>query len=691
VHHNKALELVEALQEIQRLTAVLLPLIEEGQEEAATFDAELTSLLARISPTWTVAIAGPVNSGKSTLLSSLLREFGRHPIAAISPTNETFAPMTVGYGAQASILVSYFGIEVVRRIEELLGSYEAEGDAAQVAQYREVRNRLRRIEEVLAGTEDREVVKRIPLGNLPRHQIAEELRRHIALSAGTDDVYGIYKVDLTFPGETLESLRQLRFIDLYGFGEPSPLINIKYTRFVSEEQIDALIYVFPDRAVTQDFYRLFDLPHFLDEIVKTGRFFVVLNKADAYPERTASVTQWGSVADQFRQTLRTHVPILGRYVDRLPVLVMSAAAIDGEIQHTQAADIRRESRNSLVTLRDHLSRLSSDLAGRAAEVTIYLTGLFDLLSALDVLAQRVALNLEALEKRIPAIAQVIDQIARREEDFGGGRQERLESFRAAVAMRVEELLSAVDYKPLLKEAEIRAAQGDPKRLFRAMLAAGIDCAGAAFVKHIAVAILNVARFADEELLRAFREYCLLQDAAALHELQEIGGAPQHTIQPLSVTVEHGARNFLQLANNVSLYMSAKAMFDRFVAWYLRQRCQWDAARGRPLDAIKNEVLANVKQAVETFARVYIFEDPKTTGAYVGQICVGGEKTFWRALVEHIDQLEEILGDQVRIARWKLGLYQSRRVFVSQKAGYLETRDELLARKAIAEQLIVSMI
>jgi len=91
--YQQSLELADSLFEIQRLTRLLEPLIEEGQEAFDKFSESLDNILLNVFPTYTVALAGPVNSGKSTLLSSLLQEAGDHPIASIGPSNETFAPM----------------------------------------------------------------------------------------------------------------------------------------------------------------------------------------------------------------------------------------------------------------------------------------------------------------------------------------------------------------------------------------------------------------------------------------------------------------------------------------------------------------------------------------------------------------------------------------------------------------------
>lgn len=689
MHKTKTFELIDVLQEIQRITSVLLPLVEEGREEAAAFRNELGKLLQRIFPTNTVAVVGPVGSGKSTLLSVLLKESGAHPIASISPTNETFAPMSVGYGAESSLVVRYFSIEILHQIEEHLRSYKSRGDEPQVvAQYRDLRNRLRKVNEVLAGTKGHQVVNRIRLDGLSRRELTDSLRRHIALSAGTDEVYGVYKVDLTFPGEVLGDLRHVRFVDLYGFGEPNPLINIKYTRFISEERIDALIYVLPDRSITEDFYRLFRVPGFLDEIVRKKRLFLVLNKADAYTDSRPG--QWDRAEEQFRTALAKHVPVLRQYASQIPLFIMSAASVDAGAGGKQSR-LRRESLRNLQRLRGRLRELSLELEAKSSEVTLYLGGLFDLLGSLDALAQSVALNLKTLEKRIPVIAGVIDEIAQHQSDFQGEKQGRMEAFRAVVAQKVRSQIESLPYESYLPVEILRAALGEPRGLFRAMLVSGQQCAENVYIKHIGLAVARVGQFANEKLLRAFREYCSRQDGAVLKELEELGAASRRDVSPLSVTVEQGAREFLQLARDTNLHMSAKELFDRFVNWYFENRCEWDSSRGRPLGAIKQDVVENVRRAVETFTFVYVFEDPEKSTAFLRHICVGGEKTFWRELMQHVGKLEDILENQVRIARWKLGLYQNKRIFVSRQPGYLETRDELLKRKAVAEELILEMI
>lgn len=295
--YEKSLELADSLFEIQRLIRLIEPLIDEGKDDFNTFSKSLDSILDKIFPTYSVAFTGPVNSGKSTLLSSLLQEAGDHPIASIGPSNETFAPMIIGYGKQASLLVRYFSIEILQKINHHLESLEKRGEPRhEIAQYRELRNTLQKIEPVIASDTNGGILRKIDLTGKTRSEVLHIVKDHIAQSSASLDVYGVYKIELTYPGAILKELNNARFIDLFGFGEPNPLINMKYTRFISEQTIDAIVYVFPDRAVTEDFYRLFEIPMFLEEIVAKNRLFIILNKADAYTD--VGPTGWNRVAQE---------------------------------------------------------------------------------------------------------------------------------------------------------------------------------------------------------------------------------------------------------------------------------------------------------------------------------------------------------------------------------------------------------
>lgn len=688
---DQASALTEHLSEIQRITTVLGPLIEDGREGFSEFTDELQRILEKIFPTYTIAVVGPVGSGKSTVLSGLLREGGAHPIASISPSNETFAPMTIAHGPRAGLVVRFFSVEVLEDIQSHLGRLERQADQPHlVALYREAKKRLLRVGAVHAGTRGREVVKRIDLEGLHRQALVDTVRNHVAQSSNSDDVYGIYKAELTYPGETLAKLRHVRFIDLFGFGEPSPLVKIKYDRFVSEEEIDAVVYVLPDRSVTEEFNNLFSIPAFLDEIVAKRRLFLVLNKADAYTDKGPS--QWDKIIDEFRQTLARHSPVLKRYVSQIPIFVLSAASIDRAASSPMQVkqEVRDRSLESLHSLRDRIKELSRELERTSSDPSIYLGSIFELLSSLDVLAKTAQISLDRLERRIPEIKKLVDDISRKQSEFDARGDARIQSFRQHVEEVVSERLRAVDYDPLVAAQMLAPSLGDPRALFRTMLACAQGAAETAFSKHCSQIIRDLGKFVDSHLLAAYREYVSLQDQAAFSELQELDSDASMQIQPLSATVQQSSKDFVSFSSKPAMHMGARGMFQRFVNWYLHERCQWDSNRYLSSREAKEQIVRYVQAAVETFMLTYTCED-QSLQAYTAQLCVGGTSTFWRSLVSHVQRLDNILSDQVRISKWKFGLFQNKRFFVSNKPAYQETLRQLIAQKVATEELILELV
>ena len=123
------LQLVDSLQDINRLIKILAPLFEKGREEFDQLSSSINHVLERVSPSYTVAFAGPVNSGKSTVLSSLLRE-DKDPITPSGPSNETFAPMIIDYSKHPMLLVQYFGVDIINQILRHLSDLEKHGESA---------------------------------------------------------------------------------------------------------------------------------------------------------------------------------------------------------------------------------------------------------------------------------------------------------------------------------------------------------------------------------------------------------------------------------------------------------------------------------------------------------------------------------------------------------------------------------
>lgn len=691
MQYIQAIKLTDLLLDIQGLMKVLKPLIEYGQEEFEEFCAKLDNILKNIFPTCTVAFAGPVSSGKSTVLSSLLQQSGKqgqNPIASISPSNETFAPMTITYGEHATLVARYFSIDILNQIQNHLKSLEQNGVKKHlIAQYRDLSNRLLKVGAVLAGEMGREVVRRIDLDGKQRGEILDTIRKHIALSSKSDDVYGVYKAELTYPGDILKELRNVRFIDLYGFGEPSPLISIKYARFLSDEHIDVVVYVFPDRSITEDFNKLFDMPSFLEEIVSKARLFIALNKADAYTD--IGPGQWDKAVKQFKDTLVNHTPILRPYMNRIPIFVLSAASIDGKIEHSKVKEIRQQSLHSLQSLRDKVRNLSNQIQLTSSDPSIYLGNLFELLSSLDVLARSVEINLQRVEERIPAISKLVDEMTRQHTNFTDERKILLNNFRSTLKEKLIKYLNSLDYDGLIAPNTIGAPFGHSKHLFRWML----DTAGTSgekiFQKDLSNIFKNIGKYVDEQLLRAYREYVSIQDNSVQTELKHLSGRTRTSIKPFSVTVDFTAKNLLQFSKDYNFHEAAKTSFNSFLFWYLRNQGKWDAERNtQPTDA-KKQIVENIQKSIEIFMRVFIVEDSECS-SFLPHICVGGEPTYWRQLSTHIKKLDELLNDQIQISKWKFGLYQNKRFFVSHRPEYQETVRILIAKKNAVEAMIVEL-
>jgi len=687
--YERTLQLTELLQEIQRLSRLLQPLIEEGRDEFDRFSEQLDSVLSNVFPTYTVAFAGPVNSGKSTLLSSLLREGGESPIASIGPSNETFAPMVISYGKSASLLVYYFSVEILERISQHLESLEQRGGPKhEIALYKHLRNTLKGIEAVIASDVDGGIIRKIDLSRKKRQEVINLVRDHIAQSSKRSDVYGVYKVDLAYPGKILQDLNHARFVDLFGFGEPNPLVNMKYTRFISEETIDAVVYTFPDRAVTADFNRLFEIGSFLEEIVANRRLFLVLNKADAYPD--ISPSQWNQVAREFRSTLVKHVPVLNKHASNLPIFVLSAASIDGPISHRNAEAIRDASLASLHALRDSLRSLSKHLAETSSDPSIYLNTIFDLLGILDLLAQGAEKQLAQLQHRLPVIAGLVDTISANKDAFEERRSGIMESFRASLQSELEYHLKAIDYDRLVSPHVGGLDTGNPQALFRWMLDTSQKGVSRVYSDALVEIFKAVGRFIDQQLVAAYREYVSLQDDSVQNGFAQLSVKPATQPRPLSTTVEYSARELLRFSQTTSLHLAARSLLDRFASWFLRTQCTLDAQRGQQIGQLKAQVVDAVKATVETFMKVYICEEPKLSSSFASSVCTGGEPTYWQQAKCHVTKLDEVLANQVQITKWRLGLYQNKVFFVSHRDEFDRYVKELLVKKDATQALVVEL-
>ena len=689
--YEKALELADSLFEIQRLTRLLEPLIEDGKQEFDEFRGTLDSILARIFPTYTIAFAGPVNSGKSTLLSSLLREGGGHPISSIGPSNETFAPMTISYSKTASLLVRYFSIETLQKIDEYLRTLEAQGEAKhKIALYRDLRNTLQKIQAVTASEPDGGIVRKIDLSEKARSEILRIVRNHIAQSSGKKEVYGVYEVELAYPGKILRDLNNAKFVDLFGFGEPNPLINMKYTRFISEVELDIVVYVFPDRSVTEDFYQLFEINGFLEKIVSKGQLFLVLNKADAYTDIT-SPHRWNIVIDEFKKVLIKHVPVLKRYLGSIPIFVLSAASIDGRIAHKNEKAIREVSLQALYRLRDNLRHLSKRLERSSSDPSIYLSSIFDLLETLDLFAVGAEDTLAKIERRLPELGRLIDSISRNERTFDKRKSGILDSFRSSLQNELEAQLKQLDYKRIVRLVPSFFDSGNPNSLFRTMVDSAHKCVLKVYSEALRTIFEHLNTFTDRHLIAAYREYVSMQDDAIQKEFARLLFTSSPRRRPLSTTVEYGAKDLLHISEAISVQYSGKELLSRFAAWFLRERCIFDAERGQSFDEIHSQIVENVQKTIETFMLVFVCEEPRVSASYISHICPAGETTYWKSVHQHISKLDEILATQVQISKWRLGLYQNKVFFVSNKKEFNLYVKELLEKKDSTQKLILELL
>ncbi|NMC61215.1 MAG: hypothetical protein GYA51_17810 [Candidatus Methanofastidiosa archaeon] len=691
MRQEKALELADSLFEIQRIMRLIEPLIEDGHEEFAEFSNSLDSILNNIFPTYTVAFCGPVNSGKSTLLSSVLREGGDHPIASIGPSNETFAPMTISYSKTPSLLVRYFSIEVLQNINSHLAALEKQGtEKHQIALYRELRNTLQKIEPLTASDVGTGIFRKIDLSKKTRDEIIKIVRKHISQSSGENEVYGVYRAELAYPGSVLRDLNNAKFVDLFGFGEPNPLINLKYTRFISEEPLDAVIYVFPDRAITEDFYKLFEIQSFLENIVAKKRLFLVLNKADAYTDVT-SAHKWAETKEMFKINLIRHVPILKKYIENIPIFILSAASIDGHISHKNEKSIRDESLKNLHALRDNLKSLSRQLEQTSSDPSIYLSSIYDLLEIIDLFAVGAKKKLMTIENELPEISKIIDKISANEIVFNKKKAGIQKTFRESLQEELEAHLAKIDYQNIVRLVPSQYDYGDPAPLFRAMIDSSHKCILQVYSRALENIFQNLATFIDQNLIAAYREYVNMQDDAIQKDFTKLLYKATSIDRPMGKTVEFGVENLLHISKTTAVQYTGKELLSRFAGWYLRNRCIFNAERGISFNDLYQQIFENVQKTIETFMRVFVTEEPKLLASYKSQICPAGEMTYWQLINNHIARLDLVLYNQTETTKWRYGLYRNKIFFVSNKSEFDLYVNDLLAKRDKTQKLIFDLL
>lgn len=663
----------------------MAPLLEKGREEFEQFISSINIVLEKVSPFYSVAFAGPVNSGKSTVLSSLLYE-EMDPISPVGPSNETFAPMIISFSKHPKFFVQYFGIEIIQNIIEHLSSLERISQSAhEIAKYKDILNILRKIPAVKAG-EARGVMCAIDLKGKRREQISRIIRDNVALSSGKNEVYGIYRVELSFPAKLLKDLNNIRFVDLFGFGEPSPLVNMKFTRFLSEETFDAVTYVFPDRSITADFENLFKIPNFLKNIVDQGRLFLVLNKADAYPDKNPK--QWNLVIQEFRKTIVKHMPILKRYIAKIPIFIMSAASISTELVRKDYKEIRNESIKNIRALRSCFKDLSLSLSRKSSQLSIYFGTIFDLLDGLEVIINIVENKLELFEEKIPALSAIIDKISKKENSFTEMRTEILESFRKTLEDELLKELAEINYDNIVIDTST-ADLGEPKSLFRWMIDNSQKVTVQIYLEFGTKVIGKLLNFIDQHIIEAYRDYVIWQDDVIKSEL----GALSHTskiMNPLSTTVSYVAKDILSTFGDTVFNLTGKSLIDRFSIWYLRDRCKFDSGRGQNIAQIKEQIIDYSKETFEVFMQVFLCEDPLKSPSFLSHICTSGEETFWQQIKDHITKLDDLLAQQVQITKWKIGLFGDKEFFISNRKAYDKSIVDLRKIKSMAEDLILEL-
>ncbi|RMD65776.1 hypothetical protein D6817_05450, partial [Candidatus Pacearchaeota archaeon] len=364
---------------------------------------------------------------------------------------------------------------------------------------------------------------------------------------------------------------------------------------------------FPDRAITESFYRLFETPRFIEDVVAKGRLILVLNKADAYPD-VSHPGQWPKVIEEFRKNLARHVPVLKRYLPRIPVFIMSAASIDGTVNHKRFKEIRKQSLRNLQSLRDYLRKISRQVSSESQSLSLYLASIFDLLEALDLLAEGAQDSLARLEKELPEIAQVLDYLSANERQFAQERERLLEGFRAELQRKLEEKLARIEYDSLVKIVPSELNAGNPPELFRGLVKQAQQNIERIYQEELQRVFNEVAYFIDERLLEAYRKYVTLQDEAIQRELARLK-KPKYSLRPLRVTVDRSAREILKFSNAFTLHHSTLSLLARFANWYLRQRYKFNIQRGQSGPELYLQVKESVRETIDTFMKVYVCEDP----------------------------------------------------------------------------------
>jgi hypothetical protein len=188
-------------------------------------------------------------------------------------------------------------------------------------------------------------------------------------------------------------------------------------------------------------------------------------------------------------------------------------------------------------------------------------------------------------------------------------------------------LDQIDYQGLLVFDTTQLELGDPRRLFRWMLDQTQAGAKTIFLRVLTRILERLGTFVDDTLLTAYREYVARQDESTLAEMAEISGSASPTVRSLGTTVEGAAREFVKFSRNPNLHTGVRQAFERFVGWYVRNRCKWNAERGQNVSQVRAQIIDHLSAAVDIFSRAYVFEAADVVG-YLPHIAVGGEPTLW---------------------------------------------------------------
>jgi hypothetical protein len=379
-----------------------------------------------------------------------------------------------------------------------------------------------------------------------------------------------------------------------------------------------------------------------------------------------------------------------RYMDALPIFVLSAASIDNSIPHQKYREVRDASLASLHQLRDSLRSVSKRLERNSSDPSIYLGSIFDLLDIIDLFAIGAEETLKKIENKLPEIARLVDSIANNEADFDKRKPGLLEAFRTILQKELESQLQKIAYENIVRFNTSGIDLGNPSSLFRWMVDNSQQAVLNIFSDSLVGIFNHLGQYIDQYLIAAYREYVNIQDDAIQSEFGDLLFKPDMGLRPLSTTVDYSAKDILYVSQTPTIYSISRELLERFAGWYLRNQCEFDARRGQKWMEVYNQMLINVQRTIEAFMLAYVCEDEIMKLSYVSHICVAGEPTYWQYIKDHISKLDDVLATQVQITKWKFGLYQNKVFFISHRSEFSQYVNELLSRQQSTQRLIFEL-